>query len=123
MEKIGFVLISLITILVLFSILSTSDNLFSARASTSHTSAAKCSTDEQCDNGNACDGHEFCSAGFCRSTDTNPCHSKDLEYCVTMGENKFFCHECRDDDECASTDYCNPEIWHCERRVSQSRDH
>lgn len=79
---------------------------------TQPVSAPRCLTDDECDNGKACDGPEFCSQGTCQSTERSPCANGE-KYCVNAGKNDFICQQCRYDGDCGINQYCNHDDWQC----------
>lgn len=76
-----------------------------------------CIANEQCDNGNRCDGSEFCFQGVCQSTEVNPCERIGRKYCVDEKDNLYFCLECKDDNDCSGNQYCDQYTRQCKIKV------
>lgn len=76
-----------------------------------------CAANEQCDNGNRCDGSEFCFQGVCHSTEVNPCERIGRKYCVDEKDNLYFCLECKDDNDCSRNQYCDQYTRQCKTKV------
>lgn len=116
-EKVPFVLLIVFAVLVLFTVFGSSGKVFAQEnVKKEKSSAVSSSSGEQNGNRNACGGSGFCaSIGNCRSTEVQPCSGFGTHVCVTLGNSRYFCHECNGDGECSQNQYCGEDFWFCQK--------
>lgn len=89
---------------------------FSTRASGQENKEKPKPTAEQPVSRNASDNPDFCaSIGPCRASEALPCAGYGNHVCVTVGNSRYFCHDCNGRGECLQKPYCASEFWYCQK--------